>query len=282
MNMIRPVKAIACLSTILMLTGCGMMGGKKAVSLAPGTELDLMLLTQLDAGSSKEGQQVPLMVVKDIKVDDEVVIPRGAAAKGKVAWSRSEGTLSALVNRPARLAVSLDEVQAADGAWIKLSAEQSLKPDATYQFTRENTSDIDFREKLSSLWGKQDTQKLLLNIHDAFQSGSEPDYEAIKDPAALKQLAEELKLESTSKLIDQGKLDTANQILDQVRRGNLVTLAAGDLALAAGAVVELAHLARAIDGRISRMLKGRTIRAHVGTVIKGYVAEEAKIVPQKG
>lgn len=50
--------------------------------VAPGTELDLVLSTEIEAGENVEGDEFFGKIIKDVLVDDQVVIPRGTVVHG--------------------------------------------------------------------------------------------------------------------------------------------------------------------------------------------------------
>ena len=76
----------------LLVAGCGAnnagtsgASSAKTARLAKGTEVSLVLLRQIEAGSSREGLLVPFMVAEDVKdADGSVLVPKGAIAEGEV------------------------------------------------------------------------------------------------------------------------------------------------------------------------------------------------------
>ncbi|MBI1268698.1 MAG: hypothetical protein GC193_14850 [Cryomorphaceae bacterium] len=50
--------------------------------VAPGTELDLVLSTEIEAGENVEGDEFFCKIIKDVLVDGQVVIPRGTVVHG--------------------------------------------------------------------------------------------------------------------------------------------------------------------------------------------------------
>src|SRR5947207_1572172 len=70
--------------------------------LQAGTAVPTVLMQQLESGGTPKDTEVHLMVSEDVKdLQGRVLIPKGAAAKGRVTWSRAEGSLGALTNTPA-------------------------------------------------------------------------------------------------------------------------------------------------------------------------------------
>src|SRR5688500_6199471 len=105
--------------------------------LDSGTEVKLILMQQLSAGGSKEGEEVAFMVTEDVTRSGRILIPRGAIAYGRVNWSRSAGALSKITNEPARLAVTIDRTTSIDKRTVMLQATEDGEP---FHFSGKNTS----------------------------------------------------------------------------------------------------------------------------------------------
>ena len=72
---------------LVLLFGCSKPGpGQETAStkpaiLAQGTEVPLILLRQIEAGSTREGALVPFMVGEDVRdAEGNVLIPKGTVA----------------------------------------------------------------------------------------------------------------------------------------------------------------------------------------------------------
>src|SRR5262245_27815736 len=117
-------------TALVLLVGCVIGCGRndsssepvgKEVTIAKGAEVDLLLLRQIEAGSTREGTLVPFMVAEDVRnPTGDVVIEKGTIAEGEVTWSRSEGTMSGMMRKPARLEVAIKRTRAPGGETILL------------------------------------------------------------------------------------------------------------------------------------------------------------------
>ena len=61
------------------------------VMLPVGTEILLSMNTEINSTDNREGDTFPLSVVSDIRVGDQVVIPRGTRAVGEITWRTGRG-----------------------------------------------------------------------------------------------------------------------------------------------------------------------------------------------
>jgi len=250
-------------------------------TLSKGTEVPLILLRPIEAGGSREGLLVPFMVSADVTDEaGHVLIPKGTVAEGEVTWSRSEGTLSGLMNQPARLAVRFNRTRGAGGESVHLCAEID-KPDEAFQFTRENTGlaarfdGPTLDEALSETVAK--------SLSEFFASGDPSRLEA--ETEARKWLIEATKapgLESARAFLDpdapeRAQADDLKRVVKHLQDGTITKLAAPELMLAANALSELGRLASSVDRSLSAKLKGRTIKAYAGTPVTARVADEVKV-----
>src|SRR5688572_26788030 len=104
------MREVGLLGLVILLAGCSAPVNQQAATpivVPKGAPVALVLAKQLNAGEAKEGEFVPLLVFEDVKIAGRTAIPKGTLAEGEVTWSRSEGTLSGLVNTPARLEIKL-------------------------------------------------------------------------------------------------------------------------------------------------------------------------------
>ena len=256
---------------------------KKAVQLSKSTAVNLILLKELEAGKSAEGDVVPLMVIDDVKgPGGDVVIGKGTLAYGKVTWSRGEDLLSGLSNRPARLSLTVDRTTATDNTEVTLTADMQMRPGEALQLDRGNTGNSTLSTAIETAWKDPSSQSTLNELNQLFATGTVP--ESLKSGDAnerLKKLSEQLQTKGILNLTTQGKVSDAIELvkgingtspqLDMKGGSGLETLAA---------FVEMASIAGTVGDKLSRMLKGRTIRAHIGTPIKAYVSETVTVVPK--
>ena len=251
----------------------------KVLMLEQGTPVDLILAKQINAGSTNEGESVPMLVSEDVKdAQGNTLIPKGAIATGVVTTPRSEGPLSGLMNRPARLEVELTGFDAPDGTHIDVNTDEERK-ETIYKFTRENTGKPSADEnKIDDLLKDEMNRQVAEKLSAAFE-GQSPDLSTPEAKEALNKFANELGLNDTKKLIDSGKADygqLANTI-QRLQKGDYSGLTKGDLSLNLNSVMELANLAGGLGSRLSRSLKGRTIHAYPGTPLRVYVRNRVPI-----
>jgi len=247
----------------------------KKVEVAKGTTVDLVLAKQIDAGSTREGDYVPFLVANDVRDGEgNLILAKGSVVKAEVQSSRGEGSLSGLMNRPARLDVILKEVQAVDGTPVVLVADND-KPDDPYRFTRENTGKpgVD-SAKVDDLLKDETNRQLAEKLSAAF-NGQTPDLFTPEAKEAMSKFASELGLNDTKKLLEkgQGDCEKISGAIERLQHGDLSGLTKGDLSLTLGSVVELANLAGGLGDRVSRSLKGRTIRAYPGTAVRAFIKD---------
>lgn len=266
---------------LLGLWGCGSPASdvdqpeSKSVSikLPAGAEVKLLLLTKLEAGQAKKGDEVPFLVANDVlDPAGNVAVARGTLVKGIVEWSRSEGTLSSMMNQPARLTVALRPLALESGFSAGLATQTDDESNTIVEFTRENTTP----KKLSSE-DRIDTDeeaKLLAEALDRAFGGEELAQvltEADKDQL-LKDIASRYGLSETRAYVEgsRGSVNALSETLQSLQRGGVSGLSGGEVALAVAAISELADFAGSVGSRLSRSLKGRTIRAYPGTRVKVY------------
>lgn len=249
----------------------------KKVGLKQGTEVPLILAMNLEAGASKQGTVVPFIVADDVKGDDgSTVIAKGAIGYGQVVWSRSEGTLSAMMNQPARLDVRLDYVVAKDGQKVKLEAEPG-KGDDAYEFTRANTGKIGESGTAEQAWSNPDKQKAMTTLLQLIERSKQSDL--ANDP----QTAEVLDRLSKDLNLSYGRLDPKSKervssLLGSVGNGEVTLEGLARAALPeVNALLELTRVTGFIGKQIGGTLKGRTIRAYVGTPVTAYVRTDQTI-----
>lgn len=247
------------------------------LTVAKGTSIPLILAKQLNAGDARSGEFVPFLVAEDVMVDGRVAIPKGTLAEGEVTWSRSEGSLSGLMNQPARLEVKIKGLKLnSGGAPLAIVLDD---PGAAFAFTRDNTGKPATDEaKVEELLKDELNKQLAEKLTELFD-GKSPDLSTPDAQSALQRVASEMGLMDTTKLLDQGKTNVGQLAgtIERLQRGDLSGVAKGDLSLSLGAVMELANLVGGLGDKLSRTLKGRTIRAYPGTRIEAFLVEEIKI-----
>ncbi len=275
------------LAGLVALGGCGAKEPVKkpeprVVQLRAGTEVPLVLLRQISAGTTREGTLVPFMVAEDVSVDGVVVIPKGSIAEGEVTWSRSEGSLGGLMNQPARLAVKLLHTRAADGGAVRLAADANDSEKA-YAFNRENTGLDEARvseDAIAQLKSSDVGQRVEAAIEGFFETGDATKLNMEAEANQwLRGLTRDNDMQSLEKSLDQGGSEL-ERMVKHVRDGTITKLAGTEALLAVSAIQELARLGRSIGGHLADRLKGRTIKAYVGTKVEAFVAAETKVKVQ--
>jgi hypothetical protein len=267
-------------ATLVLIVGCKGKPEPRYGAVAKGVEIPLILIQEIQAGATAVGTVVPYMATQDV-IDSQgnVVIKRGAIAYGKIVRSRGEGSLSALVNQPARLEITIYSVDGIDGSKIELSAVKDGAQSDPYELNRTNTGKLEGCEKLDQAWDKGDNQKDLVSLARLVQSSKNSDLSA--NPATadlLKKLSADLDLKAAAGLKDKGDIDKVARMLGQIANGQTNLGALGQAPLGQiGALIELTKVVGYVGNRLGDALKGRTIRAHVGTPLKAYVVDEVKV-----
>ena len=260
------------LLAFVVLAGCSAQPPPPA-RLVEGTEVPLMLLTELSAGGSEEGTEVAFMVTKDVKApDDRVLIPRGAIAYGRVSWSRSAGALSKVVNEPPRLAVSIDRTTAIDDQTIYLQATATGEP---YHFSGKNTGARRASEGLAAALDDKSTRKALEQLLGAFEGKRMGDEEIVEG------LARKLDLKNTEQLAEGRSVRELEKILEGVADGSVTRVTGAQTTLLIDTITELAGLRVNVGDRIAGIFKGSTIRAYPGTPVTASVAQAISVTTSK-
>ena len=268
------------LAALFCVYGCGSKNGTAAAvgpeAVAPkGAEVSLVLLRQVEAGSTREGTLVPFMVAEDVRNSEgKVVLERGAIAEGEVTWSRSEGTLSGLMRKPARLEVSIKRTRAPGGETIPLQADKE-NPREGYAFTRANTGLQDAR--VDTRQGVNLTEQVRDSVDEFFETGDSSKLDAQEEVREwLSRMASENGMNDLRGKMD-GHTSDLEKVVRNVRDGSIMSLAGPEMVLAVNAVMELGRLAHSVERSIGSKIKGRTIKAYVGTPARAYVAEDVKV-----
>ena len=245
--------------------------------LAKGTEVELMLLTALTSGGSKEGTPVTFVVAKDVKDEKgRIVIPQGEKLEGKVTRSRGGTAVASLINQPARLEVSIGAVKAGlNRAPVKLTDRDG----GNYEFTLSNTDPEIARSKVADLWNDKGAQDALKGLASGLTQGKLPDNKQ------LDEVANRLGLEDTKKALEGGVTQNQNSgqstnladAITKLQAGDIAALSGVDLALAGRALNELNAVARGVDRQLRGQIKGRNIEANIGTPLILTVSETVTV-----
>lgn len=232
----------------------------RTVTLAAGTPVKLILLDELTSGGSPEGTTVRLALAEPVDG-----LPAMTPADATVSASRTEGTLGAMMNRPARLNLTLGSLVGPNGAIIPLSADAKAPKD--YELNRGNTGRPDVAQK--------EPEEVDISAGVAVQQLIEKGESGGLDSKQVGDLAHKLGMNETAKLADAGHLDQAQRLVQTVRQGGSVAgLASGGTVAAA---MELVSLAGDVGHRLGRTLGGRNIRAYPGTIVPAYVAQDTTV-----
>lgn len=254
---------------LVFLGGCRAASGpatpetpaSRKVTLAAGTPVRLVLLDELTSGGSAEGTEVRLALMEPVEG-----LPAMSPATAIVAWSRTEGTLGSLTNRPARLNLTLKSLRGPNGEEIPLATDLDAPRD--YELNRANTgrpSTVAQREP------DEADAAVGTAVKDLIEQGKSGGLNAEE----VGQLARKLGMNETAKLAQDGKLNQVQDLFQKVRSGGTIAdLASGGTIAAA---MELVNLAGDMGHRLGRTLGGRNIRAYPGTVIPAYVAETTTV-----
>lgn len=243
----------------------------KQATLPAGTSVELMLLDKLESGGSKEGEIVSFMVAKDVLAPDGTrVIPKGSRGEAKVSWSRGEGLLSAVSNKPARLAIELNKVTV-DGISVAIEAEPG---DKKYEFNRANTGGQDLIQRLQDVYSKPEEKEKINKLADTLKRG--PNLSDSSDREEISKVAKDLGLNALSDALSTDRYKELQGAVDGLgnQAGDLRKLSGSNLLIAA---LEYRTLFSGVTGTVGNMLKGRQIRAYPGTLIKVQTSSEQKL-----
>lgn len=263
----------------IALWGCGSQtssgaAGGKAATVEKGIEVPLVLLRQIEAGSTREGTLVPFMVAEDVRNRaGDIVIEKGAIAEGEVTWSRSEGMLSGMMRNPARLEVAIKRTRAPGGETIALVSVPD-DPEKNFGFTRANTGLPDARidNQRNDL-----TVRVQESIDEFFETGDASSLDAREEVREwVRRMAAENGMSDLRQKMD-GSTSDLEKVVRNVRDGSITGLTGPEMVLALNAVVELGRLAHSVSRSIESKLKGRTIKAFVGTPAKAFVASDTTV-----
>lgn len=232
----------------------------RTITLPAGTHVKLVLFDELTSGGSEKGTTVRLALAEAIDG-----LPAMSPATAVVSESRTEGTLGGLMNRPARLNLTLQALTGPHGEAIPLSANPKEPKD--FELNRANTGRPDTPQKAP--------EEVDVSAGAAIQSLIEKGESGGLDARQVGDLARKLGMGETAKLADAGRLDDVRRLVQSVRQGAAVAgLASGGTVAAA---LELVNLAGDMGHHLSRSLGGRNIRAYPGTVVPAYIARDTTV-----
>lgn len=272
--------AVLAVGGIGWALGSGVLGAKapegpkeRVVSVPAGLEVPLLVLETIDAGGTPEGEEVQLIVSEDVFHDGEVVIAKGTRLSGEVSQSRGASLMSAMANRPARLAMTLPSVPVLGGDSVAVLAMDEDGEDAVWTFTQKNTAERVDATKIDALWSDEGSREALAAIADRMMKGK--DLDGVEKE--LMAVAEALELDKTSEVVLRQQGDrsglTMGKAVDAMVEGNLGRLAGADAVLAAEALGEVMDLVSSVDHKVRGIFKARTVRATVGTPVRVKTAE---------
>lgn len=92
-------------------------------TLMDGTPIKLRLSQTISSADAKVGQEVPFEVIEEVKVDDVVVLPKGAAAIGTVTEANSKKSMG----RAGKLNMSISYARLSDQEKVALRAVKDSK-----------------------------------------------------------------------------------------------------------------------------------------------------------
>jgi hypothetical protein len=281
---------LPALTFVLVFAALGCQGKTEApatptpamieADLPAGTRIPAMLMKQLESGIDEEGSEVPMVVTEDIKDSaGHVVIPKGTPMQGRVTWSRREGTLDGMFNRPARLNFAIETTVAADGQAVDVCADPK-DPKAAFELNRANTGTAGAAETLEAVSRDERDEKVLVAMQQLFENGDARELESEQGRERLRAIAQKLNLPGLQSVAQQNDLGKIKGLLDNLRKGSSLSRlspAALDGPMTFTAIMEMAQVARQVNDRMNKASHGRNIKAYIGTPVTAYVARPLKV-----
>lgn len=116
--------------TVLIFASAAFAQQSKPVSvnIPKGTQIMARLTSQLDSDQVKVGDQLTMDVLEDLKIENAIVVPRGAIIMGHV----TEAKGARKMGRGGLLNIAFDTVTASDGTKVPVSGEDFAKGKGGY------------------------------------------------------------------------------------------------------------------------------------------------------
>ncbi|CAN5397318.1 hypothetical protein BH11ARM1_BH11ARM1_05000 [soil metagenome] len=247
-----------------------------SVMALPGTTVKAIILSELTSGGSSQGEKVPMMVSEDVHdTSGHVIIAKGSPLEGEVTWSRSEGTLGSMMNKPARLKIKFKTVKAVDGSLIQLGADSE---DKEFEFNRENTGMVQASAAVQNLEDTKDHQLVITSLQSFFANGNSSELEKPEIQAELAKMADQLGMPQTANLAKEDQIGKLTNLMTQIKSGANMSSMSGDGGSALrGAAMELIGVVGQLGSKLDRTLGGRNIRAYVGTPVEAKIETSSQV-----
>ena len=216
--------------------------------VAENTPVKLILIDDLTSGGTP--MDTPVRFALNSSIPGSDLPPVGTIVTGKVTWSRAEGTLGVLTDRPARLNVTLDPM----GNYL-LSG--SKEPADEVEFNRANTG---LPEPATAAAATPEKAELLEKLLTD-PSGSSITREA------LDSLKSDSALPATEKLLSQSHGGSTESLVTALATGGT----SAEFELALSAVNEVRGVLGRNLGALKRKFSGRNIHAYPGTEVTAYL-----------
>lgn len=250
------------------------------VEIPSGTKVTAVLLKQLESGIDDEGTEFPMLVAEDVKdPQGHVLIRQGTPMQGRVTWSRREGTLSGLMNQPARLKFAFESTVASDGTGLDLCADPK-QPDEAYELNRGNTGLLSNRKQIEEIASDEKNGQALAAMQDLFENGDSAKLETEESRQRLAMIAQKLNLPGIAQVAQQNEMGKVKRLLDQLRQGaslSKLAPAATQGPVGLTAIMEMADVCRSVNDRMNHATHGRNIKAYVGTPLTAYTKSAVKV-----
>ena len=276
------MRRLVALAIVITAAGCGQPEPVAQTPPPPqyaeipaGTEIQLQLLDSISSGDP-EGSDVPVVVAEDVKDrKGHVAIRRGSVFVGKIENSRSAGALSGLMNEPARLSISIPDLEATDGTSVAIRLNEEDEP---LQLGREETAKYAATSKLEGAMNEEAVEKLLRQVAEDMEEGRSPNLESDSGKELLGEVARALNLKDTAALLREDRASDIQKAISAIKGGSMLDIASGGTAGSAlGAAYEVINVAEEVRDRVAGAFKGRNIRAYAGMPLKAWTEEDVRV-----
>lgn len=280
MSLISSPYWLCCFSVLIFLGACKKEPRVVEAFLPAGTEVTLVLLKELSSGGSKEGETFPLLVVENVMdAAGNVVIAKGTVAHGKVTWSRGSTVFTALVNQPARLAITLERTFDITGGTVPLTAKPGEQK-AVLELTRASVSEERANAVIDRLLTSQDTADLLKQFSESFRDGNLSEETAEE---FFEKIVDRLNMPNTRRLVEKQGAKGFRTFFNELHRGNVKRITEIDALLVISALSEMSEMAMDVQSRLRGIFKGANIKVPVGTPFTAYLSAPVRIlIHEKG